>query len=272
MSLGLVVVTGGGSGIGAATVAQLRHADYDVLATGRRADSLQRVALETGCETFAGDIAKMVDNERLRERVEASPTPLVGLVNAAGVNYDGTVGEATLEEWNETIAVNLTGAFDVTRQLLPALRSNAGSIVMVASVAADRAPNGAAAYAVSKAGMAMLGYVLAVEEGRGEHPVRCNVVNPGWTRTEMADREMGTFAAATGQDVESAYRELSRLVPLGRPALAAEVAQVIVWLLGADASYVNGATLSVDGGHRLVDAGTVPFDFTVQPRSTVEPT
>jgi len=65
----------------------------------------------------------------------------------------------------------------VTRQLLPALRSGSGAIVMVASVAADRAPSGAAAYAVSKAGMAMLGYVLAVEEV-GRTPVRCNVVNP----------------------------------------------------------------------------------------------
>lgn len=260
-------MTGGGSGIGAATVAQLRRADYDVLATGRRGDSLQAVATETGCTTFVGDVTKIIDNERLREVVEASPAPLVGLVNAAGVNFKGTVGEATLEEWNQTMAVNLTGTFDVTRQLLPTLRENAGSIVMVASVAADRAPNGAAAYAVSKAGMAMLGYVLAVEEGRGERPVRCNVVNPGWTRTEMADREMGAFAAASGVDVESAYNELSRLVPLGRPALADEVAQVIVWLLGPLASYVNGATVSVDGGHRLVDAGTVPFDFTIAPRT-----
>ena len=267
MSRGLVVVTGGGSGIGAATVAQLRRADYDVVATGRRVDALKTVSEQTGCATFVGDVAKIVDNERLREVVESAAAPLVGLVNAAGVNYEGTVGEATLEEWNHTLAVNLTGAFDVTRQLLPALRENAGSIVMVASVAADRAPSGAAAYAVSKAGMAMLGYVLAVEEGRGEHPVRCNVVNPGWTRTEMADREMTAFAAMNGLDVESAYREMSRLVPLGRPAHADEVAQVVLWLLGSAASYVNGATVSVDGGHRLVDAGTVPFEFTVEPRT-----
>jgi len=268
LSLGLVVVTGGGSGIGAATVAQLRGADYAVLATGRRDDALKGVAEATGCETFVGDVAKVIDNERLREKVESASTPLVGLVNAAGVNYEGTVGQATLEEWNQTLAVNLTGAFDVTRQLLPALRQGGGSIVMVASVAAERAPNGAAAYAVSKAGMAMLGYVLAVEEGRGTHPVRCNVVNPGWTRTEMADREMWAFGAATGLDVESAYGEMSRLIPLGRPAIAEEVAQVIVWLLGPGASYVNGATVSVDGGHRLVDAGTVPFDFVVEPRAT----
>ncbi len=268
MPHGLVVVTGGGSGIGAATVAQLRRADYDVLATGRRAASLNEVAAITGCATFVGDIAKPSDNKRLREVVESASVSLVGLVNAAGVNYEGTVGEATLDEWNQTIAVNLTGTFDVTRQLLPALRANAGSIVMVASVAAERVPNGAAAYAVSKAGMAMLGYVLAVEEGRGERPVRCNVVNPGWTRTEMADREMEAFVAATGVDVETAYRQLSQLVPLGRPARADEVAQVIVWLLGPGASYVNGATVSVDGGHRLVDVGTVPFDYSVEPRTT----
>jgi meso-butanediol dehydrogenase/(S,S)-butanediol dehydrogenase/diacetyl reductase len=144
MSLGLVVVTGGGSGIGAATVAQLRANDYDVLATGRRADSLEVVAAATGCEIFVGDVAKLIDNERLREKVESSPEGLVGLVNAAGVNYHGTVEEATIEEWSETIAVNLTGAFDVTRQLLPALRRSGGSIVMVASVAAERAPTGAA--------------------------------------------------------------------------------------------------------------------------------
>lgn len=263
-------MTGGGSGIGAATVALLREADYEVLAMGRRRDALDAVAAATGCDTFAGDVSNIIDNERLREAVASIPTPLVGLVNAAGVNFVGSVGAATLEEWNRTIAINLTGAFDVTRQLLPALRTSGGSIVMVASVAADRAPQGAAAYAVSKAGMAQLGYVLAVEEGRGERPVRCNVVNPGWTRTEMADAEMAAFASIVGLDVESAYRELSKLVPLGRPAHAVEVAQAIVWLLGPNASFVNGATISVDGGHRLIDAGTVPFNFTIAPRTLDE--
>ena len=262
-----MVVTGGGSGIGAATVELLRARDYEVLATGRRAASLEAVAKATGCATFTGDVATPVDNERLSEAVASIPAPLVGLVNAAGLNVAGTVAQATLEEWNRTIAVNLTGAFDVTRQLLPSLRSGAGSIVMVASVVADRAPRGACAYAVSKAGLAMLGYVLAVEEGRGERPVRCNIVNPGWTRSEMADAEMAAFADEVGIDVESAYRELSKLVPLGRPANATEIARVIVWLLGSDASYVNGATVSVDGGHRLMDVGTVPFDFVVEPRT-----
>jgi meso-butanediol dehydrogenase/(S,S)-butanediol dehydrogenase/diacetyl reductase len=263
---GLVVVTGGGSGIGAATVALLRDGDYEVLATGRRADALERVGAATGCTTFAGDVARPQDNERLRDAVASWSTPLVGLVNAAGVNYVGSAAEATLEQWHHTMSVNLTGAFDVTRQLLPALREAGGSIVMVASVAAERAPVGSAAYAVSKAGLAMLGYVLAIEEGRGERPVRCNVVNPGWTRSEMADREMSEFGATVDLDVESAYNEMTALVPLGRPAHADEVAQVIAWLLGPAAGYVNGATINVDGGQRLVDVGTVPFVFKIEPR------
>ncbi len=261
-------MTGGGSGIGAATVAALCSRDYEVLATGRRIEALEAVAAATGCTTFCGDVAKPSDNERLGAFVASCPTSLVGLVNAAGINIAGTVGDATLEEWNRTLSVNLTGAFDVTRQLLTHLRSAGGSIVMVASVAAERAPRGAAAYAVSKAGLAMLGHVIAVEEGRGERPVRCNVVNPGWTRTEMADAEMAIFADTVGLDVDSAYQELSQLVPLGRPANAVEVAQVIAWLLSPEASYVNGATVSADGGHRLIDAGTVPFDFKVEPRAT----
>ena len=266
MGEGLVVVTGGGSGIGAATVASLRRLGYDVLATGRRASALERVASSTGCSTFVGDVAVARDNERLADVVKDG-APLVGLVNAAGIGKSSTVGESSLDEWNETMSVNLTGAFDVTRQLLPSLRTAGGAIVMVASVAADRAPAGAAAYAVSKAGLAMLGYVVAVEEGRGERPVRCNVVNPGWTRTEMADAEMAGFARELGVDAESAYQQASTLVPLGRPARAEEVADVIAWLLGPTASYVNGATISVDGGHRLVDAGTVPFAFDVRPRA-----
>lgn len=228
MSLGLVVVTGGGSGIGAATVRELRNADYDVLATGRRSGTLEHVAKSTGCAMFAGEVSNLVDNERLREVVEFSNVPLVGLVNAAGINCAGAVAETALEEWNQTVAVNLTGAFDVTRQLLPALRDTGGSIMMVTSVAADRAPRAAAAYAVSKAGMAILGYVSAIEKGRGEAPVSCNIVNPRWTRTEMADQEMAVVAATRGISVESAYQEPSTLVPLGRPAMASEIAQVVV--------------------------------------------
>ncbi len=263
----LYVVTGGGSGIGEATVRDLRSAGHQVIAMSRRSAPLEALAQETGCLFVAGDVAVPADVERLRAEVNATSLPLKGLVHAAGIMATGTVGETSLASWSTVLGVNLTGAFDVTRQLLPALRAAGGSVVMVGSVAADRTPGGAAAYAVSKAALVALARCVAVEEGRGVHPVRCNVVNPGWTRSAMADAEMAEAMEVLGvEDVEAAYAAVSTLVPMGRPALASEVSSVITWLLSDAASYVNGATVSVDGGHRLIDVGTVPFDFDVQPR------
>ncbi len=266
MPEGVIVVTGGGTGIGAATVRQLASAGYTVVATGRRQEPLSALVEECGCLAFVGDVADSSDNVRLARFVDEQVPPLVGLVNAAGVMLTKSVAETSLAEWSRVIQVNLTGAFDVTRNLLPALRRAGGAIVMVSSVAADRVPTGAAAYAVAKAGLSMLGNVVAMEEGRGERPVRCNIVNPGWTRTEMADAEMDEFGEVAGLSREAAYREVSKLVPLGRPAKAEEVAAVIVFLLSDGASYVNGATVAVDGAHRLVDAGSLPIDYNVTTR------
>jgi len=264
---GLVVVTGGGTGIGASVARLLRSRGFDVLITGRREDRLAALAAETGCLIVRGDVASPEDNARVAEAVQLSRVPLRGVVHAAGVMAAGSVAETDLATWRHVVSVNVTGAFDLTRQLLPQLRVHGGAIVMVGSVAADRAPTGIAAYAVSKAALVALANVLAVEEGRGEHPIRCNVVNPGWTRSEMADEEMLEAGAHMGGlDVEASYAEVTKLVPLGRPAESMEVANAIVWLLSDEASYVNGASIAVDGGHRWIDAGALPIDFAIQPR------
>jgi NAD(P)-dependent dehydrogenase (short-subunit alcohol dehydrogenase family) len=264
---GLVLVTGGGSGIGAATATLLIEQGFDVLITGRREDALASVARSCGARYFVGDVSSPEDNARLTRQLNEHDGVLVGLAHCAGIMIPGTVGETSLETWNRVMLTNLTGAFDLTQQLLPLMRVRGGSIVMVASVAADRAPSGIAAYAVSKAGLAALGNVLAIEEGRGAHPIRCNVVNPGWTRTEMADEEMIEAGGAMGvQGIDAAYTEVTQLVPLGRPAQAREVASVIAWLLSDDASYVNGATVAVDGGQRWVDVGGLAIDYEIRPR------
>ncbi|MEI6710434.1 MAG: SDR family oxidoreductase [Actinomycetota bacterium] len=263
----LFVVTGGGSGIGAETVRALRERGDAVIATGRREGVLQAIAKDSGCDYLVSDITKPADNEALAVKVSETGLQLGGLVHAAGIMESGGVAETTLDSWHKVLETNLTGPFDLTRHLLPKLRVAGGSIVMVASVAADRAPAGIAAYAVSKAGLSALSNLLAVEEGRGERPVRCNTVNPGWTRSEMADKELrqaGEFMG--GLSVDEAYAEVTKLVPLGRPARTREVANVIAWLLSPEASYVNGATVAVDGGQRWIDAGVLPIENIITPR------
>jgi len=263
----LVVVTGGGSGIGAATAQRLRAQGFEVLITGRRRDVLERCAESIGAKFLVADVSLSGDNERVANEVRSIGLPLVGLVHAAGAMVAGTVEETSVTSWQRALDVNLTGPFLLTKELLPMLREGAGSIVMVASVAADRTPGGMAAYAVSKAALVALSNSLAVEEGSGPRSVRCNVVNPGWTRTEMADEEMREASEVLGGlDVEEAYLEVTKLVPLARPAEAIEVASVITWLLSDDASYVNGASIAIDGGHRLIDAGAVPFEWALTKR------
>ncbi|MEI5098162.1 SDR family oxidoreductase [Streptomyces sp. PmtG] len=109
----------------------------------------------------------------------------------------------------------------------------------------------------------MLTSAIAAEFG--PHGVRANTVCPGWTRTEMGDEEMRQFGG--GISLDAAYERITALVPQRRPARAEEVADAVLWLLGPRSSYVNGATLTVDGGTTVVDAGHVPFAFTVSPRT-----
>jgi NAD(P)-dependent dehydrogenase (short-subunit alcohol dehydrogenase family) len=149
--------------------------------------------------------------------------------------------------------VNLTAAHRLSQEAADGLAARGGAIVNVSSVAALVAGPGEPQYAVSKAALVMLTKSLAVTLGpRG---VRANAICPGWVRTPMADVEMG----ALGADTEAAYREVTRHVPLGRPALPDEVAAAALFLASAEASYVSGAVLTVDGGMTAVDVGTLAF-------------
>ena len=253
-----VLVTGGGTGIGAATARMLAAAGHQVAVCGRRAAALRAVAAETGALDIACDIANAHQVSRLIASVMAEFDGLDGLVLNAGIMAQGGVSELTPEDFSAMVSVNLTGAFLVAREALPHLIARHGAIVSVASVAALRAASGMGGYAATKAGLTMLTQSLAVDHAH--QGLRANVVCPGWTVTEMADEEMAAFGGERGLQVEAAYRLVTSLVPQRRPAHADEVAAVITWLLSDAASYVNGAVIPVDGSAVAVDVGTVPFD------------
>ena len=235
------LVTGGGSGIGAAIVRRFAAEGATVWAMGRRPELLEA----SGGRPIAGDAADPdVGSAGDRERALAATGPLDVLVNNAGLGDAG---------WDATLAVNLTAAHRLAELAADGLAERRGAIVNVASVAAFVAGPGEPQYAVSKAALVMLTKSLAVTLGpRG---VRANAICPGWVRTPMADTEM----AALGSDTEAAYREVTRHVPLGRPAQPDEVAAAALFLASAEASYVSGAVLTVDGGMTAVDVGSLAF-------------
>lgn len=264
----VVVVTGGGTGIGAATARQLRAAGHRVVVSGRRPEPLHRVAEETGALAHPADTGDPAEVAGLVEAATGAYGRIDGLVLNAGVGRSGAVGDLSDEDWDAVMRTNLTGPFLLLRAALPHLLDARGSVVAVASVAALRNGVANAAYATSKAALLQLCRSLAVDYGKAG--LRANTVCPSWVRTEMADRRMSRFAeeARLGDGgADAAYEEATRLVPAGRPGEPEEVAEAITWLLSPAASFVNGAVLTVDGGVTAVDPGTSAFDFSIAPRA-----
>lgn len=265
----VVIVTGGGTGIGAATARQLRAAGHRVVVSGRRPEPLRRIAEETGALAHPSDAADPASVTDLVEATMRAYGRIDGLVLNAGVGHPGAVADLSPEDWATVMNTNVTGPFLLLRAALPRLLETRGSVVAVASVAALRNGIGNPAYATSKAALLQLCRSVAVDYGaRG---VRANIVCPSWVRTEMADRRMAMFADAAGlgdgdAGVEAAYEEATRLTPAGRPGRPEEVAEAVSWLLSPAASYVNGATLTVDGGVAALDPGAAAFRFHLEPR------
>jgi len=263
------LVTGGGSGIGAAVARTLSANGWRVAICGRRPDALHAVAVETGALDLVCDIADAGQVDQLIDAVVTAFGRLDGLVLNAGIIAPGGVADLAAHDFEAMVAVNLTGSFLVARAALPhLLATRRGAIVSVSSVAALRAASDMGGYAATKAGLTMLTQSLAVDHAH--EGLRANVVCPGWTITEMADAEMAAFGEERGLAVADAYRLVTALVPQRRPASAGEVAAVIAWLLSDAASYVNGAVIPVDGSAVAVDIGTVPFDTRVIVRQSGE--
>ena len=247
---GMAFVTGGASGIGLAITNRLASdgrtvvvADVDV-ASGEACVSAARSA---GHHVQFRELD--VTNEAAVDEAIASAAREHGgldvLVNNAGIQVHHLIADLTTEEWNRVLGVNLQGVFYCLRaagRLM--LQQGAGSIVNLASVAADRGPVGRAPYAVSKSGIAALTRVAAAEwSGRG---IRVNAIAPGYVDTPMlrAAYEAGTI-------LES---DVLRRIPAGRPAQAHEIASVVSFLASPDASYITGVVLAIDGGF-LADYG-----------------
>jgi meso-butanediol dehydrogenase/(S,S)-butanediol dehydrogenase/diacetyl reductase len=187
-----VIVTGAGTGIGAAAARRLARDGASVVLVGRRRDPIERVAAATGQTFVVADASTEEGVERIVAATVDAHGGIDGLVLNAGVMLPGTVAEASVDDWRATLDVNLTGPFLLARAALPQLLERQGSVVSVASIAALRAGPGMAAYCASKAGLVLLTQCLAVEQGAAG--LRANVVAPGWVRTGWPTRRWTSSA------------------------------------------------------------------------------
>ena len=257
----VAIVSGGGTGIGAATARRFAAEGAHVLVTGRRPGPINAVAEEVGGLAIAGDAA---DPSHADAVVAAAVERFGGVdvvVANAGVGFGGAAADVSVERWQETIDVNLTGPLLLVRAALPALLERGrGAIVLVSSVSGIVSDVESAAYVASKTGLIGLARSLAVDYGpRG---IRTNTVCPGWVVTPMGDGLMDELAAAQGISREEAYLLATEHVPMRRPATAEEIAACCLFLASDESSIVNGAALVADGGATIADIGGLAFEET----------
>ncbi len=235
-----MIVTGAGSGIGAATAKRFLDEDALVVLNGRKRGKLEKTAAGLDASRFLlhdGDIADEKYAQSLADATMARFGRIDVLVNNAAVFTGGPLSKTTTEVWRNVMQINVDGVFYVTRTALPHLLASKGSIVNVSSVSGLGGDWNVSAYNASKGAVSNLTRSLALE--LGVQGVRVNAVNPSLTATEMAEGAIQNPVA---------MQKFKERCPLGRPAQPEEVAAVIAFLASDDASFVNGVNLPVDGG------------------------
>lgn len=236
----VVLVTGGGSGIGAAITRAFLDAGATVAVTGRRRERLEQVLEGHPAERTAAMPADVSDGAQVRDLVAGVVERFghldVVVSNAAGY-AGGEITDVADEDWEALRATNVDGFFHLAKAALPHLAESRGTLVAVSSVSGDRGDWGQAAYNATKA--AITNFVRSLALDWGSRGVRLNAVAPAFTLTELTE--------GMGRDEASLAPFVDRIA-LGRPGEPEDIAPAVLWLASDAARYVTGAVLAVDGG------------------------
>jgi len=248
----VVLITGGTSGIGLGTIEYLlEQENYEVISLSRGNKNLSIAKERLGDKAnkvifLQGDIGNEDDCKKIYNEIDSRYGKLDGLVNSAGIIKLGGIEEQTIEEWNNSININLTGIFLLTKTLLPLLKKGTNtSVVNISSMSSERA-GGSIAYCASKAGVDMLTKYMGQELGK--YNIRVNSVNPAAVYTNIY--------VASGDYTQEGYdkwsKEKAPLYPLGRIGDAKkDIAPTIEFLLSDKSLWTTGSIYLVDGGKSI---------------------
>ena len=248
----VVMVTGATSGIGRATALRFAADGLHVIACGRNRSALEEVDQEIKSHggtslSLAVDVTVESEAQRAFDAAINQTGRLDVLVNAAGHISNGSIEDTSLQAWDAMMNVNLRSVFYLMQLAAPHLVKTGGNIVNVSSVTGLRSFPGVLAYCVSKAGVDQLTRCAALElAAKG---VRVNAVNPGVVITEIHKR------GGMSEEAYENFLERSKTThPIGRVGEAAEIAELVFFLASDKASWITGATYSIDGGRALTCA------------------
>ena len=239
----VALVTGATSGIGQACAIAFAQAGAKVVCVGRKIEALREIENTTGAEvlTIEADLAETEAPARVVTRALEVFGGIDILVNAAGHISNGTVENTSLEAWDDMMNVNVRAPFQLMQKALPSIIERRGNIVNVSSVTGLRAFPGVLAYCVSKSALDQLTRCASLElAAKG---VRVNAVNPGVVVTQIHKR------GGMNDEAYAAFLEHSKTThPLGRTGRPEEIADLVLFLASDKASWITGATYSIDGG------------------------
>jgi NAD(P)-dependent dehydrogenase (short-subunit alcohol dehydrogenase family) len=243
------LVTGAGTGIGAAVARRLVAAGARLTLVGRRAAPLEAMAAELGTQhgLVQSDVGVEESVQRAFSLAQQARGVVTILVNAAGQAQSAPALRTSLEHWTSTLAVNLTGAFLCCREFLLQLpASTPGRIVNIASTAGLKGYAYVSAYCAAKHGL--IGYTRALALELARRGVTVNAVCPGFTETPLLEQALENIMRTTGRSEAGARQDLLRTNPQGRFVLPEEVAEAVHWLCLPAAAAVTGSAIPIAGG------------------------
>src|SRR3954468_20837077 len=238
----VAIVTGGASGMGAATARRLANGGAQVTVLDRNVELATAVANEIGGVSLAGDVSDSAFCDSAVSETVTRHGTLDILVNAAGVIVRANGTDTTDEQWTKIMGVNVSGTFFMCRAALRAMTTKGqGAIVNFGSIWGDLGSSGVAAYCASKGAVHNLTRALAMDHA--SDGIRVNAVCPGEVNTPMLQSERAEAVT------DELLAKIAATVPMGRLAEPDEIARVVCFLASDAASYMTGALVSVDAGY-----------------------